>query len=244
MKVHPNGERAFVYLAYLDDSSMEHKGKKLQVLSAVIINDKHFQEIEVISGIHIIDLIPEENMENFKEFHATELFNGEGAFKEIEQKVRFRTIQELLIQIRDKKIPIVYGAVDVPKLHKNVYGSANPIDIAFRICAEGIDTWLDGNDPEQFAVLIADDFSDKIKAELKRSFRQLRSQVRPPDCSHGKLQHVHDDMYFGASKDSIGIQMADLCSYFIAKHLDKDMTAECFYSIIKDQISYYKVEPE
>ncbi|MGA9058939.1 MAG: DUF3800 domain-containing protein [Terriglobia bacterium] len=234
-----------MYLAYLDDSAIEHKKTKLQVLSAVIVNDKHFQEIEVIAGIHIVDLVPEENMENFKEFHASELFNGCRVFEGIDQSIRFRAMHSLLMQVRDKKLPIVYGAVDVPKLRGKLYGSASPIDIAFRICAEGIDGWLDANDPQQFAVLIADDFADgKIKAELRQSFRQLRNQVRPPDFSCGKLQHVHDGMYFGDSKDSIGIQMADLCSYFIAKHLEGDTTAEGFYNTIKDQIVYCKVEPE
>jgi hypothetical protein len=50
-------------------------------------------------------------------------------------------------------------------------------------------------------------------------------------------------MYFGNSVDSIGIQIADLCAYFIRKHLDGDAVAEGFYNIIKDCIVDYKVEP-
>ena len=35
----------------------------------------------------------------------------------------------------------------------------------------------------------------------------------PPDFGLGQLVHVHDDMYFGNSKDSIGLQLADLSSF-------------------------------
>jgi len=96
----------------------------------------------------------------------------------------------------------------------------------------------------ELALLIADDTDDKkLKAELKRSFRQMRRQVRPPE-HNPRLWYVHDDMYFGSSKDSVGIQLADLCGYFIAKHLEGDVSTDGFYQIIADQICNSKVEPE
>jgi hypothetical protein len=68
-------------------------------------------------------------------------------------------------------------------------------------------------------------------------------EQRPLHCALGKLVHLHDDMYFGSSKDSIGVQLADLCGYFIAKHLEGDAAGEGFYDIIKDRIVYSKLEP-
>ncbi len=52
-------------------------------------------------------------------------------------------------------------------------------------------------------------------------------QIRPPDYNP-RLWYVHDDMYFGSSKDSVGIQLADLCGYFIAKHLEGDVSIDGF----------------
>jgi hypothetical protein len=43
-------------------------------------------------------------------------------------------------------------------------------------------------------------------------------------------------MYFGDSKYSIGIQIADLCSYFIARRLAGDSETEHFYKMIEPQI--------
>ena len=118
--------------------------------------------------------------------------------------------------------PVIYGAVNVHSLATQDYASASPIDIAFRICAKGISAWMAQNVASkignELAILIADDGDKKVKTDLKQSFRQLRRQIRPPDYDP-KLWYVHDDMYFGSSKGSVGIQLADLCAYFIAKHL-------------------------
>lgn len=94
----------------------------------------------------------------------------------------------------------------------------------------------------EFALLIVDDGNRDNKNRLKRTYRELRKQVRPPHW-HPGIWYIHDDMYFGASKDSVGIQLADLCSYFIGKHLEKDEAAEGFYQIFSDQILYSDVEP-
>jgi Protein of unknown function (DUF3800) len=55
--------------------------------------------------------------------------------------------------------------------------------------------------------------------------------------------YFHDDMYFGDSKYSIGIQLADLCAFFIAKHLEKKPEAEGFYGLISSQIVFSKAHP-
>ena len=51
-------------------------------------------------------------------------------------------------------------------------------------------------------------------------------------------------MYFGDSKFSLGIQLADLCAFFIAKHLEKNTAAEGFYQMIADKIVFSKTYPE
>ncbi len=60
----------------------------------------------------------------------------------------------------------------------------------------------------------------------------------------GKIWHLHDDMYFGNSQESVGLQLADLCSYFIVKHLEGNQATEGFFKIIEKQIVYSRIEPE
>jgi hypothetical protein len=59
------------------------------------------------------------------------------------------------------------------------------------------------------------------------------------------LWYIHDEMYFGNSKESVGVQLADLACYFIRKHLgNEDSAAEGFYNVFQDQIVYGKVDPD
>jgi hypothetical protein len=95
------------------------------------------------------------------------------------------------------------------------------------------------------SLLLLDDSTEKEKKNrLKQSFRELRRHIRPAGFDPG-LEFIHDDMYFGSSKDSIGIQLADLCAYFIGKHLDGgDPAAEGFYQIFEKEIVNSRTEPE
>ena len=83
--------------------------------------------------------------------------------------------------------------------------------------------------PLNFGVLIAQD---------QRTFFTFGNTF------NGNMANIHDSMYFGNSKDSIGIQLADLSSYLIARHLEQDSSTEDFYNRIQDRIVYFKVEPE
>jgi hypothetical protein len=51
-------------------------------------------------------------------------------------------------------------------------------------------------------------------------------------------------MYFGDSRDSVGIQMADLCNYFMWRHLLKKKGGEKFYQLFSSQAQCAKPEPE
>lgn len=255
-----------MYLAYLDDSDTKNKASKWQVMSAVIVKDSRFAVLEIIMGVLAEILVTAEKIDLFTEFHACELYGGHGVFGGIEQAKRFTVIQKLLESLKDEDLPIVYGAVDLLSLGKMVYGSADPLDIAFRICAEGVDQWIGKKVEERFqyfqthkeefgnkenatqgflsenmGLLIADDCDGKSKAAIQRSFRNMRKNRRKKDWT---LKHLHDDMYFGDSKYSIGIQLADLCSYFIARHLDGDVATDGFYKLIEPQIVYSQIEPK
>jgi hypothetical protein len=217
-------------------------------LAAVLISDTEFFDIERDMGATVEQLLPEDRIETFEEFHAFELYGGYGIFEGIDQDARFDAIKRLLSMVHQHRLSVVYGPVNTKLLAEKLYASANPTDIAFRICAQGISKWMGENATSkrgnELALLIADDTTDrKIKADLRQSFRHMRRQIRPPEHNPG-LWYVHDDMYFGSSKDSVGIQLADLCGYFIAKHLESDVSIDGFYQIIADQICNSKVEPE
>jgi Protein of unknown function (DUF3800) len=248
-----------VYLAYLDDSDTKSKAHLWQVMSAVMVKDSDFRLLEIMMGVIIEDLVPADKLDKFAEFHACELYGGYGVFEGIDQPKRFHAIESLLGLLQHDDFPVIYGAVDLVRLKNKVYASADPIDIVFRICADGVEQWMvrslerlfqkasaphaDEVERHAMALFIVDVCDGKTKTSMQRSFREMRKPLRPPAFESGRLRHVHDDMYFGDSKFSVGIQLADLCSYFIARHLDGDISVGGFYKLIEPHIVYSKVEP-
>lgn len=239
----------FMFLAYADDSGTSNRGS-FQLITVVIMPDDAFRGAEAGTAISLGMLIPEDKAEvfwqKFTEFKAYELFKGYGPFEEIEQSARFKIIECLLMIVKTFRFPIVYGAVDKAEFKKKcfAYGSVNLVDVCFRLCVRGVDEFVSRN--HEVAILIADETDDKTKTTLRNSFYEYRERVRP--ISAGKrddprLPYLHDDVYFGDSRYSIGIQLADLCGYFISKHLEGNAAGEGFYSLIKDQIVYSGIEP-
>lgn len=244
-----------MHLAYLDDAGTD-KRSPIVMCGAVIIFPDMFGSVETLHSAAIQQIIPVDRIEEeFREFHASELFCGEGAFAGIEEKKRFDAIHLLLVTLKMEELPYIYAAVDKAKLRKSPMGSANPLDVAFRVCALGIEDWARSQhqhppgiiqlDFRDMCLFIFDDTEDKqLKNQLRNSYRSLRVAHPYIPPNENRLWHAHDDMYFGDSRDSIGIQMADLCNYFMWRHLLQKEGGEEFYELFCGQAITAKPEPE
>jgi hypothetical protein len=217
-----------------------------------------FTDVEVGSALLIESFIPEEKRPTF-EFHANELFYGQGMFKSLgveESREAFARMLEMTV--KNAELPIVYGAVDKLKLGKSLLKSAIPIDAAFRGCAEGVESWMQEHAEHELAILIADDTKNEVdKQSIKEAFRDLREKMtivhtdepaplyigdsREPAgkilrFKTGLMGHILDDMYFGDSRDSIGIQVADMCGFLIHRKLSGKQDSEYLYQMIAPHI--------
>jgi uncharacterized protein DUF3800 len=261
----PFDRRILVHLAYLDDSDTKQKPTKIQVMSGIIIEDTSFKVFDIAMRFIRNELVPEEKLDKFSEFHAAELFGGYGVFEGIEREKRLGAIRKLLKLLSSPGSSVVYGAVDIAKTKREVFGSADPLDMAFRICLSEISEWVknrafsdsgDKKDEDEelrrwlaaLVLLIVDDCSQKDqRAMLQDSFRNLRHPSPAASKTMSATQrfaHFHDDVFFGDSRYSVGIQLADLCSYFIARHLQGDEEIQEFYDLIEPHISYGQFYPE
>ena len=124
------------------------------------------------------------------------------------------------------------------------------MDVVFRLVLDGIDGTVAAEKDEQgrqeLALVITDDRETEkaTKAQLRKSYRIYRTISRPPTWKLGWCPHLFDDLFFGNSKDSLGLQLADLCAYFIGKHLEGDKQSLGFYTMLHERILYSKLEPK
>jgi hypothetical protein len=248
----------FVFLAYIDDSGTRDKRRKFQLMTSVIIPDGAFRSLEQFAAGSIAAYIPDDKAdkfrEQFREFKGFELFGGYGPFDGIGKDTRFKIIELLLSMIRTHSFALIFGAVDKAEWEKQksksgekfIYGASTVDDICFRACLKGVGEFVERNWPSTFALTIADDSTDKdIKNSMRSAFYSYRERVKPEKW-FTPVPFLHDDMYFGDSRYSIGIQLADLCGYIISRHLenDSDPDIQRFYGIIERHVMYSRMEPE
>jgi hypothetical protein len=225
------------------------------MFGAVIVPPDRFGGVEQLHNTAIHEIIPlEEIEERFQEFHASELYCGAGPFAGIEEAKRFFAIKILLAAIPKLNLTYIYAAIDRNKLKTSPMGSANPLDIAFRICLLGVEDWARSTHPqppgvmtfpvEDIFLFVIDDTDDReLKKQLRTSYRSLRA-VHSITFLDSRLLYAHDDMYFSDSRDSVGIQIADLCNYFMWRRLVNKDGGEEFYDIFVDHAICAKPEPE
>lgn len=253
-----------MHLAYLDDS---HQDSSLAMCGAVVIPHGSFGWAEAWHSIAVGHLFkPEEIEEKFQEFHAWELFKGEGAFKKIEESKRFEAIHVLLTVVRDHQLPFIYSAIDTKRLAKSslvqsLFETAQPLIPAFKMCALAIEEWAQNRHPwsdpatmkldydDQYLLIVDETSDQELKKRLRNSYRLLRAARPILGLAAHRLWHAHDAMYFGDSRDSVGIQLADLCTYFmqrrlLKRNLDAPDKADQFYEIFSRQAICAKPEPE
>lgn len=95
-----------------------------------------------------------------------------------------------------------------------------------------------------FGILIADKSRGDVTHQVQSVFRRVvapRSHARPWGTE--LRAHVFVEIYFGDSKSSIGLQIADICVYFISRHLAGKKDSEGFYNLIRDRLFQPKLYP-
>jgi hypothetical protein len=247
--------RVFVHLAYLDDAGT-NAHSPIAMFGAVIIPYGTFGHVENLHGAAIQQIVPADQIEEkFEEFHASALFNGDPPFDGIDEKRRFDAISVLLTAVQIEQLPYIYAAVDRNKLKDSPMATANPMDVAFRLCLLGVEEWARSKHPQRvgsiqldfkdMCLFIVDDTTDSmLKKQLRNSYRSLRAAHPYIPPNKNRLWHAHDALYFSDSRESLGIQMADLCNYFMWRNLLGREGGETFYNIFSVQASSARPEPE
>lgn len=227
-----------VYLIYVDDSCEEQTH---QIIGAVLIHDFDFLDIEGFLGGMIEDDIPQELRDSF-EFHASALFHGKEPFGKIGRDKALSMLKDCAEMVAVAPVSVVYGAVDLRRLRAGVYATAQPLDVAFRLCLPEIEAWFMAVAPKQLGLIIADDTKNQHQKEnLLKAFRANRT-FKTVKVGYGRLEgrgrleHIHDDMYFGNSQYSKGLQVADVCCFIILRHLQAKDDTEFLYKIIEPKI--------
>jgi len=251
----------FVRVVYMDGAGSGDEGlEPICVYAGVIVRpDEDWTDLErTLKTIRDEEYQPR-NSESF-EFHACDLFeeskgkNGERAY---------RTLMALLDVPAALELPIVCGAInrqfttefmkglkpraDNPKkeLNKTTPGFRwNDVIPAFILCAQAAESWFRKCAANERCLLIADESNKPgsgrptIDEDTKIELRRIRQHRKY------QLDHIINTVYFGDSRFSLAIQLADACAYFIKRHLMGREDSDLYFRKIKEQIKSWKFVPE
>lgn len=240
-----------VHLVYVDDSS---DNADYCVMGAAIISEADFGIMEGWLKWSVDQLVPPEARETL-EFHASVMFNRKPPFQDISRETALHLMERCAEIVGTEENRMVYGAVDLRKLRRSPYTTARPQDVAFRVCMEGLQKYFcdhcasapgqNAAKPE-IGLMICDDTSNaNLKKDFQQSYRAFRGRIDPGATERRKLSDwLHDDMYFGDSSHSVGLQVADVCSYLVLRHLQGQADTEHLYKVIEPHLFFGKLVPE
>jgi hypothetical protein len=249
--------RYFVHFAFMDESGAS-ENCPIALFGALICPPEWVLAMEHTANIAAVNLIPKERRHEFEEFHAFDLYKGEGVFRDIPEPDRFETI-ELLLGVAELHSPrFVYSAVDRSKFRGSCAAgtSANVLTFAFKMCLLEVEEFQRCEAARAYVAkqpvnktlgfYVVDDILDKTRKDpLKAEYRRLRTKaLAEPNPTDRRLWYAHDAISFQDSRDSIGLQVADLCAFFTLGNLQRREEQDRFFDEFRRIVVCSKQEPE
>jgi hypothetical protein len=242
-----------VRVAYFDIAGLGDKADKVAVAAAVVLRpDTQWRSLDSMRhSILFNENLTARERANF-EFHASKLFRPKpDEFVKWGQEKRFRMLRQFLDWIPGMGLHVFYGAVNRADLESYLLRkdprtkrdelNYRTQEYTFLKCLGAVARWVCDDVIDEMVLCLADDTDvegrrreGRPKILIKEGLRFWRN--RAPFLGIIALAHVMDTVYFGASDDSLGIQLADSCSYFIKRHLMGKKDSEAFYRIIERKI--------
>jgi hypothetical protein len=231
-----------VRIAYFDEAGTASETQEpFTVVGGVLLQgDTQWHPLEVHLQKLIGSYVPKELQPNFV-FHGTHLFSDHPKFRQlIPAESRFQLLRELLGVIVKFDLPVSYGAVTRSILTKALpqwkqkRRTSFGHQLAFTLCAMGFQGWFNREASDEVAICVADRI-EQTQLSLKQDFAFLRTRGLPASPLLTLFNFV-DALHFAASEESFGLQLADVVSFVIKRHLMGKADSDEFYTLIEKQI--------
>lgn len=234
-----------VRLVYFDESgsSNDHIQEPVVTVAAVVVHGD-LQTLPIEKDAHqVIETLVPENLKRGFEFHAKELFSGSTRTKGWPKSGRHAALTAFMGLIAKHNLPVLNVSVHKAGLWKNTpnpeafepdHKRHYPQQVAFSMCAEQVDRWFRAYAPFERGFCIADETS--ARDALRGSFTVYRMGYEALGRTF-RTDHLIDMIYFGDSRQSIFLQLADSCAFFIKRMAMNRADAQPFYEVIASQVN-------
>jgi Protein of unknown function (DUF3800) len=216
-----------VRLVYFDESGIgDEETQPITVVAAVIVHgDQQARSINR-QAAKILKSLPENKQRRF-EFKADLMF---AHYRKFGDESRYLPMMIGFLEIlRRFELPICWWGVDRAGLREQRLDRIRSQDAAFALCSICVEKWFQRFADNEGGLCISDDARSEVLLHAAIQEFRLRGF---PEANIEQMEHLVDGIYFGDSKSSIGLQMADFASFFLRKRLEGDNKADRFFEII------------
>jgi hypothetical protein len=219
---------------YIDESGISDDRRILVVGGVIIDPDREWtlleQYLEALARVYV----PSEQYFPGFPFHTKDLFHGTGVWdKRIYPRERSIELLKELVGIPAKAgLPVVWGYIKTsefkstnPNRKQHLHSALNQ-GLAFSLCVVAAEQFMRNYvDPNEFAWLFVE--SNHAADVLKVGFRMLRGQYGsdalltvPRADEYLPLKRIKESPNLIAKRDSIVLQLADMCVFILRYSLE------------------------
>jgi hypothetical protein len=231
-----------VRCVYLDEAGLgDERDEPITVVAAVLVHaDQQWRPLEADIQKIIERLVPLPSRQGF-EFHAKELFSGSKSFP-WSKAVRHAILAEFAALFQKHRLPILTGASVRAQIRqlletKNKKVLQKHLDLAahnfaFLDAARKVDFVLRTLAPNEVGMCFADETVFQRKDWLRTTLDFFRKMSLTGNLGD-RFEHFVDTLYFAASHESLGLQLADSAAFLFKRHLMAKKDSEPFYKLIE-----------
>jgi hypothetical protein len=236
-----------VRIVFLDEAGISKREPWVVVAGIVVHGDTELIPLEEHLEELAIKHIPEADRGGFI-FHMKEIWSGVKYYKDrnewpIERRIE---IMNDLAAIPSKfNLPIAIGPVEKAKAfsgkeHVNV--EANSVTthaVAFSLCTAIIEELMKRRWPDEIAQLVAED-NDQARALI----REVHAFIRNPALVEERglagenypLQRIRGGVQFADKSESVALQVADTCAFFVRGQLSGHPEIQQFFDQLRPML--------
>lgn len=226
-----------MYLLYLDESGKSGPTDYTQpwyVLGGMIVPEDKWRAAENDLNAAIDQVVPSPRPDDW-ELHMTLIAHRKKYFTQMSEDDRFALVDAVFDVMDWHDLRLIFVAIDKEK-HQNKYAYPDPVErVAYMFMLERFNYCV-GRKGE-IGLVVADE-----QKEVELSTRKAHSRYRRDGTGMSKIEHVIETPFFTPSHWSRPLQMIDVATYYVARHLRHATTAGYWDRIEKRLDGYPRYE--
>jgi hypothetical protein len=224
-----------VHLLYLDESGKSGPKDFTQpwyVLGGLVVPEDGWQAVEADLNARIDAIVPPPRSDSW-ELHMSQLYHRKGPFAGMPSPERFGLVDAVFDVMDQHDLKLIFVGVDKKGLRQKYRYPDSVEEIAYRLMLERFNTYVGRHQGDQLGLVVSDE-----QKEIELATRKAHSRYRRDGTGVAQIDQVIETPFFTPSHWSRMLQMIDVATYYVARHL-RGATTATYWGRIEQRLDGY-----